>query len=193
VQLDYDQIMAWDTEETRRKLLASATQHFARSGFAGARVDAIAHDAGVNKERIYQYFGDKAGLFASVLDAEINRLLDGIEVTGRGAAALGDLAGDLHDRSIEYPHLPRLLLWESLELDKPVSPASRGAGCARMVAAIEQAAPSSDGASAAETLLSIIAIAFADSCLPHLTGLITKKSSRQIRRAAVVHQASALA
>lgn len=184
--------MAWDREETRRKLLASAIHHFAQSGFAGARVDAIAREAGVNKERIYQYFGDKAGLFAAALDAEVNRLLDGIEVSDRGSAALGALAGDLHDRASEYPHLTRLLLWESLELDKPVSMESRAAGCMRMVAAIEQAAPSSTGASAAETLLSIIAIAFADSCLPHLTGLIAPKSSQETRRAAVVHQASAL-
>ncbi|MCD2498486.1 TetR/AcrR family transcriptional regulator [Microbacterium nymphoidis] len=185
--------MAWDTAETRRKLLTSATEHFARSGFAGARVDAIARDAGVNKERIYQYFGDKAGLFAAVLDAEVNRLLDGIDLSGRGGAALGALAGDLHDRASEHPELTRLLLWESLELDGPVSAESRAVGCSRMVAAIEQAAPRSTGGSAAETLLSIIAIAFADSCLPHLTSLITPNSSREARRAAVVYQASTLA
>ncbi|MBT9608164.1 TetR/AcrR family transcriptional regulator [Microbacterium sp.] len=185
--------MAWNTEETRRKLLAAATQHFARSGLAGARIDAIARDAGVNKERIYQYFGDKAGLFASVLDVEIDRLLDGIEVSGQGADALGNLAGDLHDRALEHPHLPRLLLWESLELEEPVSPQSRSAGCARMVTAIGEAAPRLEGRSAAEILLSVIAIAFADSCLPHLTRLVTPGSCRELRRAAVVQQASALA
>ncbi len=56
-----------DARATRRLLLDSATAVFAESGFAGARVDAIAGRAGVNKRMIYAYFGDKEGLYREVL------------------------------------------------------------------------------------------------------------------------------
>ena len=59
--------MAWDTERTKRLLLDAATAEFSEHGLAGARVDRIAASAGVNKERIYQYFGKKDDLFAAVL------------------------------------------------------------------------------------------------------------------------------
>nr|ACX85442.1 putative transcriptional regulator [Arthrobacter sp. NyZ415] len=59
--------MAWNTERTKLLLLATATREFSEKGFAGARIDRIARNAGVNKERIYQYFGNKVGLFDAAL------------------------------------------------------------------------------------------------------------------------------
>ena len=41
---------------------------FARHGFAGARVDEIAERAGVNKQLVYHYFGDKDALYLAVLE-----------------------------------------------------------------------------------------------------------------------------
>jgi AcrR family transcriptional regulator len=40
-------------------------------GFAGARVDAIARRAGINKRMLYHYFGDKEALFRAVLRKKI--------------------------------------------------------------------------------------------------------------------------
>jgi AcrR family transcriptional regulator len=57
-----------DPEATRRRVLAAATSEFARSGFGGARVDAIARRARANKQLIYHYFGSKQKLFLSVLE-----------------------------------------------------------------------------------------------------------------------------
>lgn len=185
--------MAWDTEETRRKLLAAATVQFASAGLAGARVDAIAQAAGVNKERIYQYFGDKAGLFGAALGAEVEGLLDGITVSGTGADALGALAGALYDRTAEHPHIARLLAWEGLELDEPVSPQSRAAGCAGMVAALAEALPNRDPEYAAHTLLSVVTLATAGESLPHLGTLITPGATPRSRRAAIVAHARSLA
>lgn len=186
--------MAWDTEATRSKLLTAATERFAAVGLAGARVDAIARDAGVNKERIYQYFGDKAGLFGAVLAAEVEHLLDGIVVTGRGADAVGQLAGDLHDRASNQPQLARLLAWEGLELTEPVSAELRTIGCSHMVDALAASLPNHTRDQSAQLLLSLVAIATAaDSCLPHLAALITPGATVSDRRAAVVAQARALA
>lgn len=53
---------------TRRKLLAAARREFATSGLAGARVDEIAARAGVNKQLVYHYFGDKDALYLTVLE-----------------------------------------------------------------------------------------------------------------------------
>jgi len=55
-------------EATRQKLLAAARREFADSGLAGARVDEIAARAGVNKQLVYHYFGDKDALYLAVLE-----------------------------------------------------------------------------------------------------------------------------
>ena len=55
-------------EATRQKLLIAARREFADSGLAGARVDEIAARAGVNKQLVYHYFGDKDALYLAVLE-----------------------------------------------------------------------------------------------------------------------------
>src|SRR6202040_1979167 len=57
-----------DPAATRRKLLVAARREFADSGLAGARVDEIAARAGVNKQLVYHYFGDKDALYLAVLE-----------------------------------------------------------------------------------------------------------------------------
>jgi len=49
---------------------------FAQEGLAGARVDAIAEAAGVNKALLYYYFRDKESLYGAVLDRFFEPLLD---------------------------------------------------------------------------------------------------------------------
>jgi TetR/AcrR family transcriptional regulator len=55
-------------EESRAAILKAAVQEFAREGVAGARTDAIAQSAGVNKALLYYYFKDKEALYQAVLD-----------------------------------------------------------------------------------------------------------------------------
>src|ERR1700681_2548457 len=57
-----------DPVATQRKLLVAARREFAQSGLAGARVDEIAARAGVNKQLVYHYFGDKDALYLAVLE-----------------------------------------------------------------------------------------------------------------------------
>jgi TetR/AcrR family transcriptional regulator len=52
---------------TRESILKAATREFARKGLHGSRVDSIARKAGVNKQRIYAYYGNKEKLFEEVL------------------------------------------------------------------------------------------------------------------------------
>src|SRR5580704_18909734 len=55
-------------EESRAAILKAAAQEFAEHGIAGARTDAIAREAKVNKALIYYYFKDKETLYGAVLD-----------------------------------------------------------------------------------------------------------------------------
>ena len=57
-----------DPARTRQKLLVAARREFAQAGLAGARVDEIAARAGVNKQLVYHYFGDKDALYLAVLE-----------------------------------------------------------------------------------------------------------------------------
>ena len=56
-------------------LLEAALPEFASAGLAGARVDAIARAAGMNKRLLYHYVGDKSALFAATLDLAYDRVL----------------------------------------------------------------------------------------------------------------------
>ena len=56
-------------EGTRQRVLAMARAEFAAKGLAGARVDEIAHRAGINKQAIYYHFGNKDDLFRATLEA----------------------------------------------------------------------------------------------------------------------------
>lgn len=55
-------------EQSRAAILKAAVGEFAREGVAGARTDAIARTAGVNKALLYYYFKDKEALYEAVLD-----------------------------------------------------------------------------------------------------------------------------
>src|ERR1700680_3989782 len=55
-------------KESRAAILQAAAKEFAEHGIAGARTDAIAHEAGVNKALLYYYFKDKETLYGAVLD-----------------------------------------------------------------------------------------------------------------------------
>jgi AcrR family transcriptional regulator len=55
-------------EESRAAILAAAAHEFAQHGIAGARTDAIAREADVNKALLYYYFKDKETLYGAVLD-----------------------------------------------------------------------------------------------------------------------------
>jgi TetR/AcrR family transcriptional regulator len=71
-------------EESRTAILKAAAHEFAEHGIAGARTDAIAREAGVNKALLYYYFEDKETLYGSVLEnafsglkSKVFQVLDG--------------------------------------------------------------------------------------------------------------------
>jgi TetR/AcrR family transcriptional regulator len=63
-------------EESRTAILDAAAREFAQYGVDGARTDAIAREAHVNKALLYYYFKDKETLYGAVLDAAFSGLKD---------------------------------------------------------------------------------------------------------------------
>jgi len=65
-------------EQTSAAILDAAKEEFAHEGLAGARIDAIARAAGVNKALLYYYFRDKEALYGAVLDRVFSGLAEHI-------------------------------------------------------------------------------------------------------------------
>lgn len=188
--------MAWNTERTKELLLAAATEEFSAKGLAGARVDRIAAAAGVNKERIYQYFGKKDELFDAVLAAEMIRVMTEVPITGTGPEAFGEYAGRLFDRHTTDGVLPRLLFWEGLERGKEtVSRATRSDHCAIKVGQVLDVLPGIDRTDAADLLITVITLCDGWPVLPQIDTLLAGSSPDRTarRRAFIVRTATLLA
>jgi AcrR family transcriptional regulator len=106
--------MPWDTEGTRRRLKEAATAEFAERGPDGTTMARIAERAGINKERLYKYFGDKQALFEMVLTDELDKLAASVAPFPAGFEDIGEFAGRTFDYQASHPELVRLLLWEGL-------------------------------------------------------------------------------
>lgn len=76
-------------EERRQQLLDVARNLFAEKGFDGASIEEIAHRANVSKPVVYEHFGGKEGVYAVVVDREMQYLL---------AKMTSALAEDAHPR-----------------------------------------------------------------------------------------------
>jgi AcrR family transcriptional regulator len=70
----------------REAILLAALEEFSTRGFASARLEGVAHRAGVAKGTIYLYFRDKQTLFQELVRAELSPVVAALE-----AAPIGDL------------------------------------------------------------------------------------------------------
>jgi len=55
-------------DQTRRRILRAAVREFSTHGLSGARTDAIAKSAKVNKALLYYYYKDKSGMYAAAVE-----------------------------------------------------------------------------------------------------------------------------
>ena len=96
-------------ERSRIRILDAAFGEFAEKGYAGARVEAIAKRAGLNKQLISHHFGGKEALYRAVLDERFAR--PGGELKAPGDSGLAAM----FDRAANDTMWARLLMWEALE------------------------------------------------------------------------------
>jgi AcrR family transcriptional regulator len=194
--------MPWDTEETKRRLKQAATEEFAEHGPEGTSMEQIAKRAGINKERLYNYFGDKERLFAAVLSDELAKVAAAVPLASLQDEDIGEYAGRAYDYHTANPHLVRLLLWESLAYGDGEVPEeeSRRSYYEKKVGAFASA--QRDGAvvgeiGPAELVFFVIGLASWSAALPQLSRMITgsrgtARAERARRRAAVVEAARRL-
>lgn len=107
-----------DPEGTRRNIVEVATGEFARKGYAGARVDAIADRTRTSKRMIYYYFGGKEGLYLAVLEgayAGIRRAEATLDLERLAPeAALRTLTAFTFDYYETHPEFVRLVMNENI-------------------------------------------------------------------------------
>ncbi|MCW2566141.1 MAG: Transcriptional regulator, TetR family [Mycobacterium sp.] len=66
-------------KERREQLLDVGRRIFAERGFEATSIEEIAARAGVSKPVVYEHFGGKEGLYAVVVDREMQSLLDRVD------------------------------------------------------------------------------------------------------------------
>ncbi len=105
---------ARDPERTRERILGAALKEFSAKGLAGARVDAIARRARVNKRMLYHYFGNKRALFRAILERQMAKGASiRAELVGGG---LPDKLASLFEAVAKEADWVRLVEWEALEV-----------------------------------------------------------------------------
>src|SRR5215475_10697089 len=107
-----------DPEGTKRNIVEVATREFARKGYAGARVDAIANRTRTSKRMIYYYFGGKEGLYLAVLEeaySGIRRAEATLELEKLPPGkALSTIVGFTFDYYNKHPEFVRLVMNENI-------------------------------------------------------------------------------
>jgi len=80
--------------QRREQLLQVARRLFAEKGFEATSVEEIAAKASVSKPVVYEHFGGKEGLYAVIVDREMNTLLTSVTtaLTGGNARQLVEQA-----------------------------------------------------------------------------------------------------
>jgi AcrR family transcriptional regulator len=101
---------------SQHRILDAASAVFAEEGFAGARVDEIAHRAGVNKAMLYYHVGNKQALYTAVLARNFDRmeeaLTDGFADRGSARERLEAIISGVARILKELPDHPRIVLRE---------------------------------------------------------------------------------
>ena len=111
---------------TREAILRAAGAEFAMEGLSGARMDAIARSAGVNKALLYYYFHDKDALYGAVLDGFFRPLFERLTRVLDTAAPPGErilgYARTHFDTIAGTPHYARLFQSEMMSAGRGMSP-----------------------------------------------------------------------
>ena len=107
-----------DADRSQQHILAAAMHEFAEKGLGGARIDAIAERAGVNKRLLYYYFDSKDSLFLAVLElayADIRSAEQALRLpSAEPADAIRRLVAFTWNYYVQHPEFLTLLNSENL-------------------------------------------------------------------------------
>ena len=174
-EIDSGKGAARDPRRTQERILAAALKEFSAKGFSGARVDAIARRAAINKRMLYHYFGDKEGLFREVLRQKMAQRAAWLAASPMDPIELLPYWFDL---ACKDPDWIRLLEWEALQVfeRKLIDEKKRREALARAVAKIrrrQKLGLLSKALDPRHLLLSHMALTIFPVAFPQITRLIT--------------------
>jgi TetR/AcrR family transcriptional regulator len=99
--------------ETIRRIVAAAEKIFAEQGIEGARTEAIARAAGVNKALLYYYFKSKEDLHRCTLQMLFGRMREQVGAAMEGAGSpreqLVRYVNGYFEFTSQHPNYPRLV------------------------------------------------------------------------------------
>ena len=111
--------------KSKQSILKAAEKVFAEKGLHGARIDEIASFSGVNKQRIYAYFGSKDKLYRQVLMAIYSKASENKKLAQLTEKDIPKLTNIIIETFFEFhkkhPLFWRLLSWENLNGGKNLS------------------------------------------------------------------------
>jgi len=201
VALVYAVLVPRDVEATKRRIRAAAIGEFAEHGLHGTTMERIAAAAGVNKERVYAYFGDKRSLLAAVLGERLDAIAEAVPLELRRLEDVGEFVGRSFDFQQTHPELPRLLLWEGLA-DEGALPAESARAAmyqqkVQAMSAAQRAGIIDDAIEPGRLLFMLLALVSWWAATPQMARMLTgadanEPSELERRRAAVVAAALAL-
>lgn len=114
--------------DAESRILASAAQMFANSGYNGVSTRDIASQAGVNEVTIYRHYPRKRDLYFAVLDAELQQvklsgdLLAKVAEAEDAKSAVARTSELLAATMMQRPQLLRLVQFSALELNDDIDP-----------------------------------------------------------------------
>jgi TetR/AcrR family transcriptional regulator len=103
-------------ETTEEKILAAARKVFTGKGMAGARMQDIADEAGINKAMLHYYFRDKDKLFEVIFLQEAHKFFPKVNIIFESDAPLFEkielFVNEYIDEMVDNPYLPWFILNE---------------------------------------------------------------------------------
>jgi TetR/AcrR family transcriptional regulator len=108
--------------ETRATILKAAEHIYAECGLAGARTEAIAAAAGVNKALLYYYFRSKEGLYQAVVGSQVRefqqQVREVLSAKGPAGPILLRYVSNHFDFIGTHPNYPRIFQRMMMEGDR---------------------------------------------------------------------------
>jgi len=108
----------------RGAIVGHAIDEFARHGYAGADLDAIAENAGCSKGTLYNYFASKGDLFAASVDQVMFSMVEaaGVDEAGDPLDQLEHLVRGFLRHFARYPQYVELLVQERSDFKDRAEP-----------------------------------------------------------------------
>lgn len=104
------------TQNTEAKILSAARKVFTTKGMAGARMQDIADEAGINKAMLHYYFRDKDKLFETVFIEEAQKFFPKLNMIFQADMPLFEkiekFVAEYIDEMVKNPYLPWFVMNE---------------------------------------------------------------------------------